>query len=128
MREVCGYLDETITRPITPTTEPTEKTIAVETSQNSKNPSLDEWEIQDIWTKTLLTFNIKDADGLGIDTTGISASIWKSAKNNYKTHSEMTRINADNELRTLKYADNNNFPTHLSIIVMIHSNTYLFLY
>jgi len=32
MREVCGYLDETITRPITPTTEPTEKTIAVETS------------------------------------------------------------------------------------------------
>ena len=89
---------------------------------------MDEWEIQDIWTKTLLTFNIKDADGLGIDTTGISASIWKSAKNNYKTHSEMTRINADNELRTLKYADNNNFPTHLSIIVMIHSNTYLFLY
>jgi len=77
---------------------------------------LDEWETRDAWTKTLLTFNIKDTDGLGIDTTGIAASIWKSAKGNYETYLEMTRINADNELRTLKFADNNDFPTHLSIM------------
>ena len=28
----------------------------------------------------------------------------------------MTRINADNKLRTLKYADDDDFPTHLSIM------------
>jgi len=77
---------------------------------------LDEWETRDAWTKTLLTFNIKDTDGLGIDTTGIAASIWKSAKDNYETYLEMTRIDADNELRTLKFTDNDNFSTHLSII------------
>ena len=64
----------------------------------------------------LLTFNIKDANSLEINTTGISASIWKSTKNNYETHSEMTRINVDNKLRTLKYADSNDFSTHLSIM------------
>jgi len=31
-------------------------------------------------------------------------------------HLEMTRINTDNELRTLKYANDDNFPTHLSIM------------
>jgi len=46
----------------------------------------------------------------------MAASIWKSAKDNYKIYLEMTRINADNELRTLKFADNDDFPTHLSIM------------
>jgi len=116
MRGVRGYLDGTITRPNTPTAEPKDGTAIAETSWNSKKPSLDEWETRDTWTKTLLTFNIKDADGLGIDTTGTAASIWKSAKDNYETYSEMTRINADNELRTLKFADDDDFPTHLSIM------------
>ena len=116
MRGVHRYLDGMITRPSTSTTEPMEKTTVAETSWNSKNPSLDKWETWDIWTKTLLTFNIKDTDGLGIDTTGTSASIWKSAKDNYEMHLEMTRINTDNELRTLKYANDDNFPTHLSIM------------
>ena len=93
-----------------------EKTTVAETSWNSKNPSLDEWETWDIWTKILLTFNIKDTDGPGIDTTGTLASIWKSAKDNYEMYSEMTRINTDNELRILKYTDDDNFPTHLSIM------------
>jgi len=31
-------------------------------------------------------------------------------------HSKITRINVDNELKTLKYADNDDFPTHLSIM------------
>ena len=116
MRGVHGYLDGTITRPSTLTTESEEMITVAETLWNSKKLSLDEWKTRDVWTKTLLTFNIKDPDGLGIDTTGTSASIWKSAKDNYKTHSEMTRINADNELRTLKYTNDDDFPTHLSIM------------
>ena len=44
MRGVYGYLDGMITRPSTPTTEPMEETTAAETSWNSKNPSLNEWE------------------------------------------------------------------------------------
>jgi len=35
----------------------------------------------------------------------MAASIWKSAKDNYETYSEMTRINTNNKLRTLKFAD-----------------------
>jgi len=116
MRGVCEYLNRIITRPNTPTAEPKDGTAITETSWNSKKPSLDKWETQDAWTKTLLTFNIKDANGLGIDTTGMAASIWKSAKDNYETYSEMTRINTDNGLRTLKFADDNDFSTHLSII------------
>ena len=116
MRGVHGYLDGTITRPSTPTAEPKDGTAIAETLWNSKKPFLDEWETQDTWTKTLLTFNIKDADGLGINTTGMAASIWKSAKDNYETYSEMTRINANNELRILKFANDDNFPTYLSII------------
>jgi len=116
MRGVYGYLDGTIVRPSFLAPELEGLTTITKTSWNSKNPSLDEWETRDAWTKTLLTFNIKDADGLGIDTTGTSANIWKSAKDNYKTHSEMTRINVDSELRTLKYTNDDDFPTHLSTI------------
>jgi len=114
MREVHGYLDGTIIRPNSPTPKLEGFTTITETSWNSKNPSLDGWETRDVWTKMLLTFNIKDADNLEIDTTGMSASIWKLAKDNYETHSEMTRINADNKLRTLKYTSNNDFSTYLS--------------
>ena len=116
MRGVHGYLDRTIMRPSTPTTESKEGTPIVETPWNSKKPTVDEWETRDAWTKTLLTFNIKDAAGLGIDTTGTAASIWKSAKDNYEITSEMTKINAEQELRTIKYNDNNNFLAHMSIM------------
>ena len=116
MRGVHGYLNRTIVRPSPPATKLERSTTITETSWNSKNLSLNEWEIWDAWTKMLLTFNIKDTNGLGINTTGTSVSIWKSVKDNYETHSEMTRINADNELRTLKYTNNDDFPIHLSII------------
>jgi len=116
IKEVHGYLNGTITRPSTPTTKSEKMITVAETLWNSKKPFLDEWETWDAWTKTLLTFNIKDPNGLGINTTGMSASIWKSAKDNYKTHSEMTRINVDNELKTLKYTDNDDFLTYLSIM------------
>ena len=73
-------------------------------------------ETQDAWTKILLTINIKDIDGLGIDTTGTAVSIWKMAKDNYEITSEMTKINAQEELQTIKYTDDDDFPTHLFIM------------
>jgi len=48
IRGVCDYLDGTIVRPSSPTTEFKRLTTITETSWNSKNLSLDEWKTQDI--------------------------------------------------------------------------------
>ena len=84
--------------PSTPTIQPKDGSTIPETPWNSTTPSLDEWETQDAWTKILLTINIKNIDGLGIDTTGTAANIWKMAKDNCEIISEMTKINAQEEL------------------------------
>jgi len=38
------------------------------------------------------------------------------AKDNCEITSEVTKINAQEELRTIKYTDDNDFPIHLSIM------------
>jgi len=47
---------------------------------------------------------------LGIDNTGTAVSIWKMVKDNGEITSEMTKINAQEELQTIKYTDDNDFP------------------
>jgi len=116
MRGVRRYLDGSIPMPSTPTIQPKDRSTIPETPWNSTTPSLDEWKTRDAWTKILLTINIKDVDGLGIDTTGTAASIWKMAKDNCEITSEITKINAQEELQTIKYTDDDDFPTHLSIM------------
>jgi len=116
MQGVHGYLDGSILMPSTPTIQPKDGSTIPETPWNSTTPSLDEWKTWDAWTKILLTINIKDVDGLGINTTGTAASIWKMAKDNCEITSEMTKINAQEELRTIKYTDDDDFSTYLSIM------------
>ena len=75
MRGVYGYLDGLIPMPSTPNVQPKDRSTISKTLWNSTTPSFDEWETWDTWTKILLTINIKDIDGLGIDTTGTATSI-----------------------------------------------------
>jgi len=98
MRGVHGYLDGSIPTPTSSTVQPKDRSTIPETPWNSMTPSLDEWETQDTWTKILLTINIKDINGLGIDTTRTAASIWKMAQNNYEITLEITKINTQEEL------------------------------
>ena len=53
---------------------------------------------------------------MGINTTGTAIRIWKIVKDNCEITSEMTKINAQEELQTIKYTNDDDFPTHLSII------------
>ena len=110
MQGVHGYLDGLILMPSTPTVQPKDGSTISKTLQNSTTSFLNEWKTWDAWTKILLTINIKDVDGLGIDNTGTAVSIWKMVKDNGEITSEMTKINAQEELQTIKYTDDNDFP------------------
>ena len=59
---------------------------------------------------------IKNIDSLKINITGTAASIWIITKDNCEIISEMTKINVQEELQTIKYTNNDDFPTHLSIM------------
>ena len=117
-----GYLDGTIKDPTpnTTTTTTTTQTISasplLETPWNSPNPSPDEWISQDAWTKALLTFNTKNPIGLGINTKGTAAEAWESYIAGYEATSDIVRQNAEQELRNLTYSNDNDFPTHLTIM------------
>jgi len=120
LKGVIGYLDGTVKDPrltTSTTTIPHQPHIAQpKTLWNSPNPTGDEWEIRNAWTKILLTFNTKNPVGLGIDINGTAANAWKTYKSGYEAASDIARQNAEQELRNLTYSEGNDFPNHITIM------------
>jgi len=109
IKGVVGYLDGTIPKPgpSPPTSLP------IGTSWNSPSPSHNEWITRNAWAKALLVFNIKPI-GLGVDTSGTAAEIWKSVKDSYEVTSCMARLYAEQELWDLTYLDGDDFQSYIS--------------
>jgi len=64
----------------------------------------------------LILFNTKGATGLGINTIGTAVYVWKSITSLYKGTSEITTLNGKQKLWNLKYSDNNDFPSHITLL------------
>lgn len=143
VRGVFGYLEGTIPKPpgiptviVTPpstapatttattTTSSTSPTTSAATTQispqqgdtpwDSLTPSEAEWKIRNAWAKGLLIFNTKNPIGLGIITTGTAAEAWTSYIDSYEVASEIALLNADMELRNMKFDDSQDFPEHIA--------------
>jgi len=64
----------------------------------------------------LLLFNTKEPTGLGIDTSGSAADAWKSDVAVYETVSLIAQLNAEQELRNITFAENGDFPAHITLL------------
>jgi len=62
----------------------------------------------------LLIYNTKNLVGLGINMDGTAAEAWKSYKEGYEVASDMARQNAEQELRSIVFSDNDNFPAFIT--------------
>lgn len=85
-----------------------------DTPWDSLTPSEAEWKIRNAWAKGLLIFNTKNPIGLGITIAGTAAEAWKSYIDSYEVASEIALLNADLELRSMKYDDSQDFPEHIA--------------
>jgi len=110
IKGVVGYLYETIPKP----GPSPPASLLIGTPWNSPSPSHDEWITWNAWAKALLVFNIKGPIGLGVDTSGTAAEIWKSVKDSYEVTSGMARLNAEQELWDLTYFDGDDFQAYIS--------------
>jgi len=99
------------TKPAITTLMPTTKT-----PWNSPNPSGDEWNVRNAWTKILIIFNTKNPVGLGININGTAAEAWKTYKDSYETISDMARQNIEQELHNLTFSDGDNFQNYVTIM------------
>jgi hypothetical protein len=81
-RGVMGYLEGTIQRPTTPSpsTDPSHIPLPVTPTVywGSKSPSQDEWEQRNAYAQGLITLNVKNPIGHGVNLTGTAADSWKS--------------------------------------------------
>ena len=81
-RGVMGYLDGTIPRPATPPpgTDPSDTPLPTTPTVywGSKKPSQDEWEQHNAYAQGLITLNVKNPIGHGVNLKGTAAESWKS--------------------------------------------------
>jgi hypothetical protein len=87
-----------------------------ETPWESTIPSAAEWKVRNAWALGLLIFNTNDPVGLGISIQGTAADAWKSYVETYQIASKVAIINADTDLRNMKYTDNHDFKEFISQI------------
>ncbi|KAF7782993.1 hypothetical protein Agabi119p4_2369 [Agaricus bisporus var. burnettii] len=104
-----------ITTPPSPTTATTTTTsTSPETPWESTTPSTAEWRVRNAWTMGLLIYNTIDPIGLGISISGTAAEAWKSYLDTYEVASEIATLNAEMELRNMKYTDGQDFTEFIS--------------
>jgi len=111
LKGITGYLDGTITKSTITTSMPT-----TETLWNSSNPSGDEWDARNAWTKILITFNTQNPVGLDININSTVAEAWKTYKDSYETTSDMARQNIEQELCNLTFSDGDDFQNYITIM------------
>lgn len=142
VRGVFGYLDGTIVKPtvhmpvtttapptatITTTTTTTTTPTAAQaptavplppddTPWDSLTPSGTEWKVRNAWAKGLLIFNTKNPISLGVNISRMAADAWKSYLDQYEAGLDIALLNAEQDLRDMRYSDSDNFPNHISLM------------
>ena len=116
----CEYLEGAADKPMTVniyTTQANVQDILLPpelTPWTSRTPSKDEWEICNAWTMGLLTHNIKNPVGLGVQIEGTAAKAWKSLTDQYHITSELALVNAQCKLCMTILSEGGNLLVHIS--------------
>ena len=111
LKEITGYLNSMTTKPIITTSM-----LTTETPWNFPNPSRDEQDARNAWTKILITFNTKNPVGLGININSTTAKAWKTYKDSYEITLDMARQNIEQELYNLTFSDRDDFQNYVIIM------------
>jgi len=114
LKGATGYLDGSILQPTKPTSTTTAPNITIKTNWESLTPTENKWKTRNAWTIVLLIYNTKNPIGLGIYMEGSAAEAWKSYKDNYEVASDMAHQNAEQDLRTTIYSNNDDFPMFIA--------------
>lgn len=115
-RGLLGYFDGTIQKPRnTPTPYPPIYPTPP-TYWGSSNPSLDEWEQRDAYAQGMMTGNLKNAVGLGVNTTGTAHQTWDSLAKTRDAKSDLGLIIAQQNLRTIRYSDSDDLEAHIKLL------------
>jgi len=114
LKGATGYLDGSMLQPTKLTSTITVPNITTETNWESLTPIENEWKTRNIWTMALLIYNTKNPIGLGIYMEESAAEAWKSYKDIYEVASNMVHQNVEQDLHTIIYSDNNDFPMFIA--------------
>ena len=106
-RGVMGYLDGTIPRPTTPPLSTDPSAIPIPATPTVfwglKRPSQDEWEQRNAYAQGLISLNIKNPIGHGVNLSGTAAEAWKSLTDIQDKVTDIGRLTAGNLLRSIRH-------------------------
>ncbi|KAF5370488.1 hypothetical protein D9757_013124 [Collybiopsis confluens] len=96
-----GYLDGTITAPISAATTP--NVVPVVTPVKSRNPMPEEWELRDARLAGIVFQNIKDPRSIGVTQDMTSNVMWNALTGEYKNSSAAAQTLATEQIQQCKY-------------------------
>ncbi|KAF5375458.1 hypothetical protein D9757_009965 [Collybiopsis confluens] len=96
-----GYLDGTITAPISVATVP--NVVPVVTPVNSRNPTPEEWELRDACLAGIVFQNIKDPRSIGVTQDMTSNVMWNALTGEYENSSAAAQTLATERIQQCKY-------------------------
>ncbi|KAF5353776.1 hypothetical protein D9757_013865 [Collybiopsis confluens] len=96
-----GYLDGTITAPISVATAP--NVVPVVTPVNSRNPTPEEWELRDARLAGIVFQNIKDPRSIGVTQDMTSNVMWIALTGEYENSSTAAQTLATERIQQCKY-------------------------
>lgn len=118
-RIVSGYLDGTTMQPVKPTQPPSTGPLATAlvppnpTPWFSTSPLHPEWVVRDAYALSMIVNNVTNTVGLGVKTDGTAHEAYKTLKEGFAVISDLALVNAERELRDLRYTDGQDFDGHL---------------
>lgn len=111
-----GYLEGSIPRPATPSPSTDPSAIPMPTTPTiywgSKRPSQDEWEQHNAYAQGLITLNIKNPVGHGVNLNGTAADSWKSLTDVQDKVTDIGRLAAGNQLRSIRHTEGSSLDNH----------------
>ena len=62
----------------------------------------------------ILLYNIWNSIGLGADVSGTAVELWRSLMKLYDKWSEVAKLHAEEQLKSLQLYDSNDFPSYIA--------------
>ena len=113
---VMGYLEGTMPRPVTPSPSTEPSTIPIPAMPTidweSKKSSQNKWEQRNAYAQVLISLNIKNPIGHGVNLIRTAADSWKSLTNVQNKVTDMGRLAAGNQLCSICHSDGNDLDAH----------------
>ncbi|KAF8801430.1 hypothetical protein BYT27DRAFT_7261972 [Phlegmacium glaucopus] len=119
-RGVMGYLDGTIPRPATPSpsTNPSDTPLPATPMVywGSRKPSQDEWEQCNAYAQGLITLNVKNPIGHGVNLEGTAAVSWRLLTDIQDKVTNIGRLTAGNLLRSIHHTKGSDLDAHFCVL------------